>query len=208
MGGPEGPRRLGIPGGQQRALVIAAAGGVLLLLFFFLILPNLFGGGGGGGGTAIQPPLARPSVTTTTRPSSAGTPESFEVFNTKNPFIPLVGPAGGGGATTASTVAGGGTTGGGTTGGGTSATTVAGGGAAGGSATAPRQSQRVALLNVYTKNGKTVADVRVNDTVYTALVPGQTFATNYKVVSLSGKCGTFLFGDERFQLCEGEEVLK
>jgi len=208
MAGPEGPRRFGIPAGQQRVAVIAAAGGVLLLLFFFLVLPNLFGGGGGGGGTAVQPPLARPSVTTTTRPSGGAPSESFEVFNTKNPFTPLINPAGGGG-TTGTTVAGGGTTGGGTTGGGTSATTVAGGGgAAGGAATEPRRSQRVALLNVYTKNGKTVADVRVNDTVYTALVPGQTFATNFKVVSLQGQCGTFLFGDERFQLCEGEEVLK
>ena len=208
MAGAEGPRRFGIPAGQQRVVVIAAAGGVLLLLFFFIVLPNLFGGGGGGGGTAVQPPLVRPSATTTTRPSGTPPSESFEVFNTKNPFTPLVNPAGGGG-TTGTTVAGGGTTGGGTTGGGTSATTVAGGGgAAGGAATEPRRSQQVALLNVYTKNGKTVADVRVNDTVYTALVPGQTFATNFKVVSLQGQCGTFLFGDERFQLCEGEEVLK
>jgi hypothetical protein len=53
-----------------------------------------------------------------------------------------------------------------------------------------------------------VADVRVNDTVYTRLAPGATFATNFKVVSLQGQCGTFLFGDERFQLCKGEEVLK
>jgi hypothetical protein len=66
----------------------------------------------------------------------------------------------------------------------------------------------VALLNVYTKGGQTVADVRVNDTVYTAVAPGQTFASSFQVVSLQGKCGTFLFGDERFQLCEGEEVLK
>ena len=215
MGGAQGPSRFGLPPGQQRALVIAVAGVVVLLLFFFVILPNLFGGGGGGGGNAVQPPLVRPSATTTTQAKGGGgTPsESFEVFNTKNPFTPLVNPPGAGG-TTGTTVAGGGTTGtttagGTTTGGGTTATTVAGGGgASGGAATQPRQSQRVALLNVYQKNGKTVADVRVNDTVYTALAPGQTFATNYKVVSLSGNCGSFLFGDERFQLCEGEEVLK
>jgi len=212
MAGVEGPSRFGLPPGRQRAAVIAVAGVVLLLLFFFVILPNLFGGGGGGGGTAVQPPLVRPSATTTTQPKAGAPSESFEVFNTKNPFTPLVNPPGAGG-TTGTTVAGGttGTTtaGGTTTGGGTTGTTAAGGGgASGGAATQPRQSQRVALLNVYQKNGKTVADVRVNDTVYTALVPGQTFATNYKVVSLSGNCGSFLFGDERFQLCEGEEVLK
>jgi hypothetical protein len=151
-------------------------------------------------------------VTTTTVVGATPPSGSFEVFNTKNPFTPLMSPTAPGG-TTATTTAGAatGVATGGTTaaGGGTTATTVAaGGGAAGGSATAPRQSQRVALVNVYTKNGKTVADVRVNDTVYTALAPGQTFASNFKVVSLQGQCGTFLFGDERFQLCEGEEVLK
>ena len=80
--------------------------------------------------------------------------------------------------------------------------------AAGGAATEPRRSQRVALLNVYQSGGRTVADVRVNDTVFTKLAPGATFASNFKVVSLQGQCGTFLFGDERFQLCKGEEVLK
>ena len=186
----------------------------------FLILPNLFGGGGGGGSsTTAQPPLARPLPTTTTLPKAAAPSESFEVFNTKNPFTPLMSPVGTGGTggTTGTTVPGGtGATGGtpsgtgtGTgTGGGATATTAPGSGASGGAATEPRRSQRVALLNVYTKNGKTVADVRVNDTVYTAIAPGQTFASNFQLVSLQGQCGTFLFGDERFQLCKGEEVLK
>jgi hypothetical protein len=203
-----GAGRFGLPPGRQRALVLGAAGVIVLLLLIVFVLPNLFGGGGGGtSSTSSQPPLARPSVTTTTVPRSAAPAESFEVFNTRNPFTPLGSPVGAAGGATATTVAGG--TAGGTSGGGATATTVAGGGgASGGAATEPRASQRVALLNVYTKNGKTVADVRVNDTVYTALTPGQTFASNYKVVSLQGNCGTFLFGDERFQLCEGQEVLK
>ena len=216
-----GGGRFGSLAGNQRMLVLAAAGVVALLLIIFIILPNVFGGGGGGGGgTTAQPPLARPQPTTTTLPKAGAPSESFEVFNTKNPFTPLAGAAApGGGGTTGTTVAGGGgatgggttgggTTGGGTTGGGTTATTAAGAGASGGSATEPRRSQRVALLNVYSKNGKTVADVRVNDTVYTAIAPGQTFASNFQLVSLQGQCGTFLFGDERFQLCKGEEVLK
>jgi hypothetical protein len=201
-----GGGRFGLEPGRQRALVIGAAGGVVLLLLIFVVVPNLFGGGGGG--TTAQPPLVRPSVTTTTRlPAPSAPSASFETFMGKNPFEPLVAPAGTGGTTPGGTTAT--TSGGGTTGGGTTATTVAGGGGvSGGAATAPRRSQRVALLNVYTKNGKTVADVRVNDTVYTALAPGQTFASNFQVVSLQGQCGTFLFGDERFQLCEGQEVLK
>ena len=37
---------------------------------------------------------------------------------------------------------------------------------------------------------------------------GDHFADNYQLVSLEGTCGTFLLGDSRFRLCEGEEVLK
>jgi hypothetical protein len=201
--------------GRQRAVVIAGGGLVVLLLFFFVVKPLLFGCGGGGGGTTTSPPLARPQATSTTLSNAGLPPGSFDVFQSKNPFTPLVNPAatGGGGATTGTTVAGGtvATTGGTVPGGGgaTTATTVAGGGgASGGAATEPRRSQRVALLNVYQSGGRTVADVRVNDTVYTRLAPGATFASNFQVVSLQGQCGTFLFGDERFQLCKGEEVLK
>ena len=204
-----GGGRFGLSPSQQRVAVIAAGGVVVLLLVILLVVPSL--SGGGGGGTSAQPPLVRPRATTTTLPtppppSSSG---SFEQFQGKNPFTPLANPTSPtGGGTSATTVpGGGGVTGGGTGPGGATGTTVAPG-ASGGAATAPRPSQRVALLNVYTKNGKTVADVRVNDTVYTAVAPGQTFATNFRVVSLQGQCGTFLFGDERFQLCKGEEVLK
>ena len=61
---------------------------------------------------------------------------------------------------------------------------------------------------MYTQNGARVANVRVNDTVYEAVAPGEQFATSFKLVALDGTCGTFLFGDDRFRLCQGEEVLK
>jgi hypothetical protein len=209
------PAPAGSAAGNQRAAIIAAGGLVFLLLFFVVIRPALFGGGGGGGtGTPAVPPLARPRATTTTVVPPGGPPsESFEVFNTKNPFTPLVNPSGSGG--TGTTPAGGATTGlpAGTTGTvpsagrGTTATTAPSG-ASGGAATEPRRSQRVALLNVYQSGGRTVADVRVNDTVFTKLAAGDVFDGNFKVVSLQGSCGSFLFGDERFQLCKGEEVLK
>lgn len=67
--------------------------------------------------------------------------------------------------------------------------------------------QRVALLDVYAKDGKTFAQTKVGDTVYTTPV-GSVFATNYKVLSASGSCGSFLYGDEAFTLCEGQEILK
>lgn len=57
--------------------------------------------------------------------------------------------------------------------------------------------------------GQIVGNVRVNDTVY-EVAEGETFATNYEVVSLSPDegSGQFLFGDNRFVLREGEELLK
>jgi len=67
----------------------------------------------------------------------------------------------------------------------------------------------VALLDVFAERGRTVANVRVNDTVH-KVAPGQVFATNFKAVSLSqgDRCGRFLFGDDAFPLCKGEEVTK
>jgi hypothetical protein len=76
-------------------------------------------------------------------------------------------------------------------------------------ATEPGRSTRVALLDVFAENGRTVANVRVNDTV-SKVAAGDTFATNFKAVSLdpAQRCGRFLFGDDQFRICKGEEVLK
>ncbi len=74
----------------------------------------------------------------------------------------------------------------------------------------PRSGQRVALLEVFVDaKGVTVASIRVNDTVY-EVAEGASFATSYKVVTLSvaDGCGQLLYGDDRFRLCEGEELLK
>jgi hypothetical protein len=166
--------------------------------------------GGGGGGQAAPTTLPSvegpaPSVTTTTAP---GTIETFEVFSTKNPFTPLVGPAGSGG-TTGTVPATGGTTGGTTgTGGGTAGGT---GGASDGTTAGvePQTAQRVALQDVFSEGGAVKANVRVNSTVYKVGV-GETFADRYKVLSLdqSSECGRFLFGDSAFRLCRGEQTLK
>ena len=167
----------------------------------------------------------------------AGPPtETFEVFSTKNPFTPLINPPSGGGAASggatgggttgggARTTVGGGTAGGGSTGA-TTQTTLRGGsgsgsgpggttttqpgGSSGGQANEPRRQQRVALVDVLRRNGRLVAQVRVNDTVYTA-AEGEVFAENYRVLSIdeANECGRFIFGDEQFRLCRGEETLK
>lgn len=77
-------------------------------------------------------------------------------------------------------------------------------------ATEPGSGQRVALLEVFVdESGVSVASVRVNDTVY-EVAEGTAFATRYQAVTLSvaDGCGQFLYGDDRFRLCEGEELLK
>ena len=68
----------------------------------------------------------------------------------------------------------------------------------------------MALLEVFVDaEGVTVASIRVNDTVY-EVAEGASFATSYEVVTLSvaDGCGQLLYGDDRFRLCEGEELLK
>jgi len=68
-------------------------------------------------------------------------------------------------------------------------------------------SARVALVDVFVKDGKTFAQTKVNDTVYTP-VEGADFAGSYRLLAADGTCATYLFGDEQFRLCEGQEVLK
>ena len=223
---------------NRRALIFLAVGGGGLLLLFLLTRLLGGGGGEdlsapitvpGGRAPTATPQTTAPSVTPGAPPE-----ETFEVFSTKNPFTPLAptGAGGGGGGTGTGTGGGGGTTtatqppvtgGGGTTattqppstgGGGTTATTqpptTGGGGTTATTAppTEPRPSQRVALLDIYEENGRRVANVRVNDTVYEGVGPGDEFAGSFRVVSLDDRCGTFLYGDDRFRVCQGEEVLK
>lgn len=74
----------------------------------------------------------------------------------------------------------------------------------------PRQPDRVSLLEVFTDaGGQVVASVRVNDITH-QVAEGDDFATSYRVVDLdiSTRCAQLLFGDDRFGLCEGDEVLK
>ena len=145
---------------------------------------------------------------------------TFEVFSTKNPFTPLVdttpvaaiapaapgtvaagvAPAVTSGATTAPAIVDTAPT----------ATVAPAPAPVPGVAAEPVSSQRVALLEVFVNaEGTTVASVRVNDTVH-EVAEGTTFATRYKAVTLSvaDGCGQFLYGDDSFRLCEGEELLK
>ena len=73
----------------------------------------------------------------------------------------------------------------------------------------PVRNQPVALIEVFDEDGELTATVRVGSTVYRVTV-GDVFEGSYQVVSLdlTTGCGVFLFGDTRFDLCEGQETLK
>jgi hypothetical protein len=49
--------------------------------------------------------------------------------------------------------------------------------------------------------------VTINGEGYT-VTQGETFARSFRVLDITGDCATFLFGDNRFTLCAGEEIRK
>ena len=204
----------------RNRLPLMVGGGVALLLVLFLGA-KMFGGGGGTKVGVAQPfvPTAGAKTTPATKaPAAAGQSpvETFEVFTTKNPFVPLRTAAPPAGAPAAAAPAAPAPTVAATTG--TVAATPVGitapaaagqTTATGGTATEPVRSTRVALLDVFADGDHLAANVRVNDTV-SKVAAGDMFGSNFKVVSLdsASRCGRFLFGDDQFSLCKGEEALK
>ena len=183
--------------------VFLVGGGVLVLalLVFFVIMP-LFSGGDEGNPevpAAVAPAASAPSPA----PAPAEQPpaETFEVFESKDPFRPLVTEQATEGAAAPGSTPGSNGTAGGAGGTGTTNGTGAGG------APAPSGGQRVSLLDVLDESGTAKAQVKVGSTVY-KVASDEVFADNFKVVSISGSCVTLLHGDDKFTLCEGEEVIK
>jgi hypothetical protein len=196
-------------GGNRRLTIILVVGGVVIALFAAYSL--LSGGGGSDEPTADVPPAAtatgQPGGTTTgtaatpstTAPPAPALPNGeFDVFATRNPFEPAIE------VVSETTPEGTGEPAGGSTGAGSTpppATPPATG------SPEPSSGTTVALLDVFDQGGVTMARIQVGSTQYT-VAAGQTFAVSYKVVSLSGTCGQFLYGDSPFSLCENEQITK
>lgn len=173
---------LGRLGPRGRALVILAVILGLLIAGFLLL-------SGGGDEEPFTPtPRAsgapRPTATATTTP--APPPQTGEAFESKDPFQPLV---------QANTGGGGGTPG-------PEPTPTSGG-----NPTDGNETRRVSLDDVFSEDGERFATVSVDDEQFT-VSEGDTFADNFRVIDLTKNCGTFVFGDERFTLCLGQEVRK
>lgn len=195
------------PGNNRRMTIILVVGGVLVAM---LAAYNLLGGGGGDEdpGTALPPPITTvdghggaqtgPAGTpSTTAPGAPALPNAeFDVFATRNPFEPAIQVVD---ETTPTDTGDTGSTGAGST---PPPTTPPATGSP-----EPSAGTTVALLDVFDQGGVTMAQIQVGSTQYT-VAAGQTFAVSYKVVSLSGTCGQFLYGDSPFSLCENEQITK
>lgn len=165
---------------RERALIIIVGIIAALAVIYLLFLS-------GGDGAPEAFPTIAPRPTTTTRPAPivsptpTAPPETFEVFEGKDPFRSLV-PAGGVSPIPQP-----------------SGSPGSSGGAGG--------SQHVTLIGISGTGGNRTATVEVNSTQYD-VKEGDTFAGSYRVKNLTSDCGTFVFGDETFTLCTGQEVLK
>lgn len=137
-----------------------------------------------GGTTVTTSPGATPSPTATPSPGTTSSPG-----------------AGPGPTPTASASPGAPGGGGGGQGGGGGA----GGGGAGGSTQVG--ATRVELIDVFESGGAPTVSVAVNGTGYT-VGEGAEFGDRFRLLDVSGTCATFLFGDSRFTLCEGESIRK
>jgi len=168
--------------GRREKTLGAVLGGLAILAVVFVLLS----GGGGAIEGVNSPPVTRTSPTPTV--TSTAPPETGQAFEGKDPFQPLVvaAPAVPSGSPTPTPSG--------------SITGVNGGNNSSSAVT-------VTLIDIRKTGGKLVATVDVNGKDYTAS-EGQTFASNFRVLSLSSSCGTFVFGDERFSLCIGQQVNK
>jgi hypothetical protein len=175
------PARIRNLGPRERALAIVLSILVVLALLFLLL----------NGGSGTIPPVSSGPVVNPSPSANAVTtapPETGQVFEGKDPFQPVVvavAPAPSGSPAPAPSG---------------SVTGVNGGGST-------NPAMTVTLLDIRKQGGKLVATVEVNGKDYNVSA-GQTFATNFRVISLSSSCGTFVFGDERFSLCIGQQVNK
>lgn len=205
-------------GGNRRVLVLAGVAAAMIL--GVVVLPGLlFSDGGSPPTDDALPPVTGggPSVTTPTETPPA---ETFEPFTSTNPFTPLVetaaAPVDDPGLppdidpTTDTTFPddfafpddpGSDPGFDGTLPPDDESTTT--------TTAPPRPQNRVSLLEVFAdQNQRVVASVRVNDTTY-QVGEGEDFASSYRVLDLDirERCGQLLYGDDRFELCEGDEVL-
>lgn len=190
-------------GSRERSLLILL-GIVAVLALVFVFLVN---SGGDDEIAEIPDPTPRPTATETPDEVVPTVPPiTNDQFDGRDPFQPLVvaGADGGGGDPGTDPGSGGGGSGDGN---------GDGGGGPGPQPTSTARpsdggdSRRVTLLDIFTAGGERRATVQVDGEEFT-VAEGDTFADNFRLLDLTSDCGSFVFGDERFTLCIGQEVQK
>ncbi len=73
---------------------------------------------------------------------------------------------------------------------------------------APQGRQAVGLEDVFVEAGRRLARMHVGSLTLPNLHEGESFAGSFQVISLTDRCGEFQHGDDRFPLCEGEDVFR
>ena len=201
----------------SRPLLIALGAAALLAVLWLLVLSPMLAG---DEDVVVPPPRARTTPEAPVPGQDGDTetlyPETTEVFAARDPFAQLVSnrPAGSSpilddlqpGRSPAADPLPGESPGGGDGGSGGGGSSNGGGRPRNGSS-AQVGGTRVKLVDVYDKDGEARALVTVNGRSYD-VAEGEAFGDRFRLLDLSGECGTFLFGDSRFVLCEGDEIRK
>lgn len=176
---------------RQRAFIIVGAVVAALALAYLLLLS------GGDDEPIVIPDTPRPTGTATPTESPAPEPTdrerppvaSDDTFEGRDPFEPVVilnppdgnGNGGGGGG--------------------------GNGDGNGGAIDGNGDTKIIRLVDIFESDGERLAVVEVDGDEFT-VAEGETFDDNIRVIDLTRRCGTFVFGDERFTLCIGQEVQK
>src|SRR3954453_7308793 len=169
---------------SKRPPVVLVAGAAALLVLvvagYFLFLRG--GSDNNSSSSAVVPSrhVATKTAAAAKKPAPV-VPSTFDSVLARDPFRPLYAPPPPPVAATGAT-----------------ATTTA---------TAASSSQPVTLVKVYSKSGKSYAQTKVGNTVFTTTA-GQTFAGTFRLLSTHGSAATYVQGDEQFSLSVGQVVLK
>jgi hypothetical protein len=178
-------------------------GGIVAgVLVVGLVLFNVLGG---GGETAAPPrrttgsatPTLAPTVTPTTTPTPVARFTGRDPFSTPPQFLVATGTSG-----TGSSSSGGSSSSSSSSGSGSSSSTPPPPTQPGGGSSQNLGGHTVVLLDTFRVSGTDRAQVEIDGVVYNVAV-GEQFGpgNRFELRSVSGNCGTFVFGDQSFTLC-------
>jgi hypothetical protein len=188
------------PRDKRAVIILGAVAGLAIVAF---VLLKVLGGGGGEEAASPTPtatggPTSTPSPTVSPSPTPRETLPPVVVAGARDPFsVPpvLESPSGSVSPTTSGSPSGSPTTS--PTSSPTTSPTATPTTPSGGSSTTIG-GHTVVLDDIFASGTK--AQVEVDGTVYT-VSEGQKFDDNFKLVSISGNCARFLYGDQSFTLC-------